>query len=59
MPTVAFLEGVGADQVGGHLARQHHQRNGIHQRIGQAGDALVALGPEVTSTTPGLPVERA
>ncbi len=41
---VAFLEGVGADQVGGHLAGEHHQRNGIHQRIGQAGNGIGGAG---------------
>ena len=41
---VAFLEGVGADQVGGHLAGQDHQRNGIHQRIGEAGDGIGGAG---------------
>ena len=41
---VAFLEGVGADQMRRHLAGQQHQRNGIHQRIGQAGHRIGGAG---------------
>ena len=41
---VAFLEGVGADQMGGHLAGEHDQRNGIHQRVGEAGDRIGGAG---------------
>ncbi len=56
---VAFLEGVGADQVGGDLAGDHDQRMESIRASTMPVTALVAPGPEVTRTTPGLPVERA
>ncbi len=56
---VGFLKRVGADQRGRDLAGDDDHRDRIHQRIGDAGDRVVAPGPEVTSTTPGLPVARA
>ena len=37
---VAFLEGVVADQVGRHLPGDDHQRDGVAQCIGQAGDRV-------------------
>ena len=37
---VALLEGVGADQVGGNLAGDDHQGNGIHQGVDDAGDRI-------------------
>ena len=37
---VGLLEGVVADQVGGHLAGQANHRDGIHQRIHQTGDRV-------------------
>ncbi len=56
---VAFLERVVADQVRRHLAGDADDRNGIHQGVGEAGDRIGGAGPEVTSTTPTLPVDRA
>ena len=57
---VAFLEGVGADEMGRHLPRDADQRDRIHEGIGQAASpTLVAPGPEVTNSTPALPLERA
>ena len=41
---VAFLKRVGADEVRGDLPGQHDQRNGIHQRIGQAGHGVGGAG---------------
>ena len=41
---VALLEGVVADQVRGHLAGDAHDGNGIHQRIGEAGDGIGGAG---------------
>ena len=37
---VGFLEGVGADQAGGHLAGDDQQRNGIPVGVGYAGDQV-------------------
>ena len=37
---VAFLEGVGADQVGRHLAGDADQWNGVHERIRQRCDGV-------------------
>ncbi len=37
---VAFLECVIADEMGGHLPGDAHDRNGIAQRIGEAGDRV-------------------
>ena len=42
---VAFLKGVGADEVGRHLAADHHQGDRIHQRIDDAGDGVGRPGP--------------
>ena len=42
---VALLEGVVADQVRGHLAGDAHDGNGIHQRVGEAGDGVGGAGP--------------
>jgi hypothetical protein len=56
---VALLERVVADQVGRNLAGDANDGNGIHQRIGEPGDGIGCTGPDVTSTTPTLPVERA
>ena len=41
---VAFLERVVADEVSRHLSRDAHDRNGIHQRVGQAGDGIGRAG---------------
>ena len=41
---IAFLEGVVADEMRRHLPRQHDQGNGIHQRIGEAGDRIRRAG---------------
>ena len=41
---VALLEGVVADQVRRHLAGDAHDGNGIHQRIGEAGDGVGGAG---------------
>src|SRR6185312_1164687 len=58
---VAFLERVLADRLGGHLPRDHHQRDRVHVRRGDAGhrvgdaraardesDARLAGGARVT-----------
>ena len=37
---IGLLEGVIADQVGLHLARQYHHGNGIHVGRGDAGDGI-------------------
>jgi hypothetical protein len=42
---VGLLEGVRADHEGGHLAGQHHDRDGIHQRVGQARHGIGGAGP--------------
>ena len=42
---VAFLEGVVADQVRRHLAGDADDGNGIHQRVGEAGDGVGGAGP--------------
>ncbi len=42
---VGFLKGVGADHERRHLTGQHHQRDAVHQRIGQAGDRIGRAGP--------------
>ena len=41
---IAFLEGILADRVAGHLARDHDHRNRIHIRGGQAGDGIGDAG---------------
>ena len=41
---VALLEGVGADQVGGHLAGEDHERHRVHQRIDDAGHRIGGPG---------------
>src|SRR3546814_3848728 len=41
---VAFLERVGADQRGRHLARQHNHRDRVEQSIGDAGDGVGRAG---------------
>ena len=41
---VAFLEGVVADQMGRHLAGDAHQRNRVHQRVGQRGHHVGGAG---------------
>ena len=41
---VGFLEGVGADQMGRHLAGDADQRDGIHQGVGEAGDGVGGAG---------------
>ena len=56
---VAFLKRICTDHVPRDLARNADEGNGIHHGVGEAVTALVAPGPEVTRTTPGLPVERA
>ena len=37
---IAFLEGVGADEMGRHLAGNANERDRIHQSIGQAGHRI-------------------
>ncbi len=37
---IAFLEGVVADEVGRHLPGDADDRDGIHQRVGQAGHGV-------------------
>ena len=44
MPTVAFLEGVGADEVGRHLAGDADQRDRIHHRVGETRDRVGRAG---------------
>ena len=57
---VAFLERVVADEMGRHLPGDDDERDRIAQaRRSSPVTALVAPGPEVTSTVPTLPVERA
>ena len=41
---VALLEGVVADQVRRHLAGDAHDGNGIHERVGEAGDRVRRAG---------------
>ena len=41
---VRFLEGIPADEMGGHLAADHHQRDGIHIGGGNAGDHVADSG---------------
>ena len=41
---VAFLERIVADEVGRHLAGEAHDRDGIHERIGQPGDRIGRAG---------------
>ena len=41
---VAFLERVGADEVGRHLAGDAHERNRIAKRVGEAGDGVGRAG---------------
>jgi hypothetical protein len=41
---VAFLERVIADEVRRHLARDAHERDRVHQRIGQAGHRIGGAG---------------
>ena len=41
---VAFLKGIGADEMRRHLAGEHHQRDRIHQRIGDAGHGIGGAG---------------
>jgi hypothetical protein len=41
---VAFLKGVGADQMGRHLAGDDDDRDRIHQRVGDAGDGIGRAG---------------
>ena len=42
---VAFLERVVADEMGRHLAGDDHQRDGVAERIGEAGDRVGGAGP--------------
>ena len=57
---VAFLEGVVADQVGRHLPGDARPAGSNRTSASvRPVTALVAPGPEVTSTQPTLPVERA
>ncbi len=37
---VGLLEAIGADHEGGHLASEDHQRDGIEERVGQAGNRI-------------------
>ena len=37
---IGFLKGIVADQVSGHLAGQAHDRDGIHQRVGEASHGI-------------------
>jgi hypothetical protein len=55
---VHFLEGIQTDGRGGHLAGNHHHRNGVHIGRGNAGHGIGGTGPEVTSATPTLSLER-
>jgi hypothetical protein len=56
---VAFLKRIIADQVRRHLTGDaDHGMESISASV-SAVTTLVAPGPEVTSTTPHLPVERA
>ena len=41
---VALLEGIVADQMRRHLARQHHDGDRIHQRVGEPGDRVRGAG---------------
>jgi hypothetical protein len=41
---VCFLERIVADQVRRHLPGQAHDRHGIHQRVGEAGDGIRRAG---------------
>ena len=42
---IAFLKGIGTDQMRRHLAGEHHQRNRIHKRVGNAGDGVGRAWP--------------
>lgn len=37
---VGFLESIGADQAGGHLAGEADDGDGIHHRVRQTGDGV-------------------
>ena len=41
---VTFLKGIRADEVGWHLSGDAHQRNRIHQSIGERGDSIGGTG---------------
>ena len=56
---VGFLKRIIANKMRGDLTGDAHHRYGIHQRIRQSRHRIGRTGPDVTSTTPGLPVERA
>ena len=51
---VAFLEGVGADQRRRDLTGQHDHRNGIEQRVGDAGDGIGRAGARGDEYDAGL-----
>ena len=56
---IAFLERVGADEMGRHLAGDADERNRVHQRVGEPGDGVGRAGAGGDEKTPTLPVERA
>ncbi len=47
---VHFLEGVGADHRGRHLAGDADQRNGVETRIGNGGDEVGGTRPATGHT---------
>jgi hypothetical protein len=56
---IRLLEGVGADQIRAHLARDRDHRGRIHPRVGNRRDEVRRTGPEVAMATPTLPEARA
>ena len=51
---VAFLEGVGADQMCRDLSGQDHHRDGVHHRVGDRGDHVGRAGTGGDETDAGL-----
>ena len=51
---VAFLKGVRADQMRGHLPGDAHERDRIEQRVGDAGDGVGRARPRGDEHDAGL-----
>ena len=51
---VGFLKRVIADQMGWHLTGQADNRNGVHQRVGQAGNGVGSAGTRCDKNNTGL-----
>ena len=48
---VRFLKGIGADEVGGHLASKSDDGNGVHVGVGYAGHQVGGSRPDVVTHT--------